>query len=1281
MTKRILSMLLCIVMCLSMLPTWALAENDIIEELPVDLAEANAVSVGDDETFLLADGFTAGELEADTFGDETADGETVPAEMLQDPLAEIPEDAGDFAAEAVMEVPVDAEQPAAGEEPENPMAEEPETTDPAPELPGMEGEPAADAVSPAPAEEYLPVVAEPEQPATPGQPEEQNHPDAEIPAETGPVEEQAAEGNDPTESPYEEVPIEEVVIEGIPEEPVTEILPEEKPAVQDIPTETLVTEEQTAKTEEKAATQEIDIRPLDTEVYSGTAELPADNDTLMKGYITEALYGDVAPDGMGPGLAKKNFGGELTGNNARVYKALKSLITKVANGDRSSTEFRIKGNTIAGKKTLSAKAYNDNGLSFNISKVVGAIMADNPYEQYWSTGVYTYGFQGSESRNGDTVDVTGVEFVISFDVAAGYAPSGQSGGYVVDSAKVKTVKKAVSKAKSIVSKAAGLEDIEKLRYYGNQICALTDYNYDALSTNPYVNNNPWELIWVFDGNSKTNVVCEGYSKSFQYLCDLTSFDRNIACYCLEGPYKDLSFGGGGAHMWNAVTLDNGANYLVDITHSDGGDSMNEQVFLLMADSGNPTDGYKITRKDGTKAFYGYDEQCYARSTEAARKITLNKVYLPSPILKKATNVKNGVKVTWQAVSGAEKYRVMRKTSSGSWKKLKDTTSTSYTDKSAKAGVKYRYSVQAISGSTTSGYDKTGKLITRLYTAPELFAAESVKSGIKVSWNKGTGAARYQVFRKGPGDKSWKKVRTTKNTSWTDKDVVSGNKYTYTVRSLNSSGKVISARDTMGVSAICGQGKKLDTPVLTGISNVKTGVQIKWNKVPDAAKYRVLRRTGNGSWKKLADTRSVKLIDKTAKSGTKYSYTVRCVTSDGKKATSAYDSTGKTITFLSAPELSGVSNVTGGVQVEWTKVTGAAKYRVLRKTGSGSWEKIADTTETAYLDSSAIKNMSYTYMVRCISSNGKKYTSAINSSLSITSTTGRTLATPELSKLELVSGGVTLTWQAVTDAAKYRVLRKEYDGSWSKLADLTELSYTDKTVSSGTTYSYTVRCVTADGKATTSDYDSIGKAIYYVAEPVISSFAGEAGNVIINWNPVAGAAQYRVYYRAGKNEDWILLGDTTSTRMIHEYGYNGYFYTVQCLDSSGNPSSLYSIGKQFAVDPYVTINKLTDYKNGYSTDYVDYKQAIAVDYVVSSSDNVDNVIRRLEREENGVWIPMTCGSCWGREGNLENFVVDVSSARYEDDSFREVPVGGNYRIVIALEQNGKTVSLATASTTW
>ena len=74
------------------------------------------------------------------------------------------------------------------------------------------------------------------------------------------------------------------------------------------------------------------------------------------------------------------------------------------------------------------------------------------------------------------------------------------------------------------------------------------------------------------------------------------------------------------------------------------------------------------------------------------------------------NTSKGVKITWGKVSGAEKYRVFVKSGS-KWKKLKDTTSTSYTHTSVESGKTYTYTVRCISStgkSYKSGYDTVGK---------------------------------------------------------------------------------------------------------------------------------------------------------------------------------------------------------------------------------------------------------------------------------------------------------------------------------------------------------------------------------------------------------------------------------------------------------------------------------------------------------------------------------------------------------------------------------------------
>ena len=167
---------------------------------------------------------------------------------------------------------------------------------------------------------------------------------------------------------------------------------------------------------------------------------------------------------------------------------------------------------------------------------------------------------------------------------------------------------------------------------------------------------------------------------------------------------------------------------------------------------------------------------------------------------------------------------------------------------------------------------------------------------------------------------------------------------------------------------------LDTPTLTTVSPTASGVQLKWKKSPDAAKYRVFRKTGSGSWVKLTDTTSLSYLDKTAKSGTKYTYTVRCMS--GNTYTSELVA-GKTITFIAMPKLGAVANVTGGIKVTWSRSAGAAKYRVFRKTGSGKWVTLADTTALSYVDKTAKKGTKYTYTVRCVSADGKTFTSAYN----------------------------------------------------------------------------------------------------------------------------------------------------------------------------------------------------------------------------------------------------------------------------------------------------------------
>ena len=177
-------------------------------------------------------------------------------------------------------------------------------------------------------------------------------------------------------------------------------------------------------------------------------------------------------------------------------------------------------------------------------------------------------------------------------------------------------------------------------------------------------------------------------------------------------------------------------------------------------------------------------------------------------------------------------------------------------------------------------------------------------------------------------------------------------------------------------------QKLATPSIKKLENVNGGIKLTWGKVSGAAKYRVFVKNGS-SWVRLTDTTSTSFTWNKAVSGKSYTFTVRCLSKDGKSYTSGYNTAGKSIKYIAAPVLTGAKSVSSGIQVTWKKSAGAAKYRIYRKIGSGSWQRVGDTTGVSFVDKTAKKGVKYTYTVRCITSNGKAYTSGFN-------TTGKTV---------------------------------------------------------------------------------------------------------------------------------------------------------------------------------------------------------------------------------------------------------------------------------------------------
>ena len=434
----------------------------------------------------------------------------------------------------------------------------------------------------------------------------------ELSEETAEQTEETAEEAEQTAEPAEAV-LPEVTEEAEETEEVSE--PEQEQAEEE-----LVPEE---------AAEEITV-PSSTEY--GTVDADAGtNDELLQMYIDKQLNLDVGQEE----ATAQGMGDALTGNNLIVYNILKSKVEQVAAGEITSTEFSITladlglsgkqwtaselgvdaivvNNEIADEATEAAK----NLININVPDIISRLLVDCPYDLYWfdKTKGYSWKFFTPAARysNGEWFYYLVDDYSITMIVATEYA----NGTYTTNPEVISSVGTAVSTIQNVVQTHAAENDYNKLVSYRQDVCSRVSYNDAAASdsTTPY--GNPWQLIWVFDGDDSTKVVCEGYSKAFKYLCDLSTFrSKDIECYLVTGTMDGGS--GAGNHMWNIVTMNDGKNYLVDVTNCDQGSVGADDWLFLRGVTFTSTNNFKAVipeRTEGNTIYsgatitYGYDSK-------------------------------------------------------------------------------------------------------------------------------------------------------------------------------------------------------------------------------------------------------------------------------------------------------------------------------------------------------------------------------------------------------------------------------------------------------------------------------------------------------------------------------------------------------------------------------------------------------------------------------------------------------------------------------------------------
>ena len=346
---------------------------------------------------------------------------------------------------------------------------------------------------------------------------------------------------------------------------------------------------------------------------------------------------------------------------------------------------------------------------------------------------------------------------------------------------------------------------------------------------------------------------------------------------------------------------------------------------------------------------------------------------------------------------------------------------------------------------------------------------------------------------------------------------------------------------------------LDNGEVPGIVNVHTriinedSITLCWSHIANAESYLVQKRVYDkngkalGGWDKGVATTENTYTDYVDTTEAYYIfYYVHSINQHGRfPYNAAY-----AISVKGAPEVANfkIAQSAKGVSIKWDAFDGMIKiYR--RASGETNYTYLAklDGNKKAVVDPNAKSGTYYVY--RAVRVDGVVESYGVNSNLI------KYVATPKLKAISNTEAGINVSWAEVEGATGYRVYRRAAGEKYFKLIKTTtDLSYCDPGVKDtmGVYYKYTVKAISGSYLSECED----GLVLQRNFAPKITSATNTSGGIVIKWNKLGNATEYKVYRRGAGANAWTYLGTTKNlqyfdSRVAGASG-NYYRYTVQAV---------------------------------------------------------------------------------------------------------------------------------------
>lgn len=547
--------------------------------------------------------------------------------------------------------------------------------------------------------------------------------------------------------------------------------------------------------------------------------------------------------------------------------------------------------------------------------------------------------------------------------------------------------------------------------------------------------------------------------------------------------------------------------------------------------------YKFRVRAVRKKTLGTD---YSKAwTEISAKPTLGKV-----TGLKATNYSGTVvKLSWSKVTGATGYEVFRSTDGKKWTSVGKTSKLEGNITKLTINKTYQFKVRAYRKTSSKTYVGAASAAAKIKVAvpkvATLKGTAATYNTLTLEWSKVNSATKYQLDVYDYSTKTWKKLKVVTGTSYKVSGLVTGKKYGFRVRAIQT----ISKKDYAGAySASYSYTTKLDKVSSFKVTGLKaTSVDVSWSKVTGASGYQVyVSYDGGKTWsqalnKYTSTTKTFKL-----KADTSYHLKVRAYrTASGVTAYGAYSNAVYITTPVSSISGFKVSESKGDVVASWTKAKNASGYalytreKLVDDEGNESWSswKTVNSSISKSANGCVIdffkNNTEYEIRMReYVKVDGKTYYSSYSNIVKYFKEGVRQVgSSPSTNTSQYYA---TIDWTPVEGAVSYDI-EKYYQISnvWLKEGSIEDTEYSGEGLERGTVFK--ISAIDKDGKV-------IKTYPYFTATAPGFTVDTSDYSVDVSWPAVKGAKYYAVCvsYTEIFNVTNVLKTLTTSTSVKNLY---------------------------------------------------------------------------------------------------------------------------------------------------